>query len=497
MKPILEIQNLCKTFTGQKALDGVCIDVQAGEVHALVGRNGSGKSTLAKILSGFHVPDPGAQAKLLGRIVTFPLAGDDRRLFHCVHQDLGLVDWLSVLDNIGLSATFQTNRFHQIDWEHSRERARRALEPFGLGDLNLSVPLNMLTASERTIVAIARGLIGWGGEAGLLVLDETTAALPPHEVMVLKRAMERATARGAGILYITHRLDEVFSFGDRVSVLRDGKMMGTYATSALVQEDLVALMVGKRDVEREAEPVIRDEVVLSCEHLFADGLSDVCLTIRSGEIVGVAGLLGSGRERIADVLFGAAPLKSGVISLRGRRLARRSPARSLKQRIVLVPSDRAKRAIFPAWSVRENVTLPRLRTLLRKGRIYRRAEDGEVRSWIDLVGLLPPDPQRVISTLSGGNQQKAVLARALRMQPEVLILDEATQGVDVAAKRSIHNLIRKAASEGAAVLVCTAESEDLPRLCHRVVLMSEGRIVKEFSEDRLTQENLLLGVTAG
>jgi ribose transport system ATP-binding protein len=493
----MEIQNLSKTFTGQKALDRVCIDVQAGEVHALVGRNGSGKSTLAKILSGFHAPDPGAQARLFDREVTFPLAGEDRRRFHCVHQDLGLVDSLSVLDNIGLSATFQTDRIHRIDWRHSRERARSALEPFGLGDLNLSVPLNELTASERTIVAIARGLIGWDGEAGLLVLDETTAALPPQEVMVLQQAMERATAQGAGILYITHRLDEVFSFGDRVSVLRDGRMMGTYATSGLGQEDLVALMVGSRDVEREAVPAIRDEVVLSCEHLSADGLSDVSLTVRSGEIVGVAGLLGSGRECIADVLFGATPLKSGVIRLRGKRLVRRSPARSLKQRIVLVPSDRTKRAIFPAWSVRENVTLPKLRTLLRKGRISRPAEDGDVQRWIDLVGLLPPDPQRTISTLSGGNQQKTVLARALRLQPEVLILDEATQGVDVAAKRSIHNLIRKAASEGAAVLVCTAEAEDLPRLCHRVVLLSEGRVVKEFSEDRLTQENLLLGVTAG
>lgn len=498
MAAILDVRHLSKTFISQRALDDVSLEVLPGEVHALVGKNGSGKSTLAKVLSGFHSPDHGVDARLLGREVRFPLAPEDRRRLHFVHQDLGLVDSLSVMDNIGLSETFKVRRFWRIDWEHSRERAKRALDFFGLGHLDLRMPLSELTASERAIVAIARGLVGWDGGAGLLVLDETTAALPPHEVEVLERAMQRVIARGSGILYITHRLDEVFTLGDRVSVLRDGRKMGTYRTSELNRPELVSLMIGERDIERIPDPAVRERIVLRCRDLMsADGLQGVDLDIRSGEIVGVAGLLGSGREAIADVIFGARPLAAGSIELDDRRLGRRSPGRSIKGGMALVPSDRARRGILPNLSTRENISLASLGSIARRGRLQARRERSDVARWIAAVGLVPADPERSVSTLSGGNQQKAILARALRTQPRLLILDEATQGVDVGAKRSIHNLVRRAASSGAAVMVCTAEAEDLPALCHRVVVLRDGRIVAEFMGENLTQENVVMSCAGG
>ena len=495
MTAILELRNISKTFPGQKALNGVHLDVRPGEVHALVGKNGSGKSTLAKVLSGFHVPDEGATAQIVGRNIHFPVDGDAKRVMHFVHQDLGLIDSLSIIDNIGLSDGYRTGRFRKIDWRHSGDRARRALAPFGLADIDVHVPISQFTASERAIIAIARGLIGWTGEAGLLVLDETTAALPPSEVAVLAKAMSQVTARGSAILYITHRLDEVFSFAERVSILRDGHLIATEATASLDHERLVSMMVGNREIERVPQPKIRDRVVLSCRGVTAEGLMDLTFSVRSGEILGFAGLLGSGRERVADVLFGAAPVQSGEITLDGNRVRGHSPSNSLRRGIGLVPSDRGRRSVFPELSTRENVTIAELSSFLRAGHISRRREAAEVAKWIAAVKLEPADPSRALRTLSGGNQQKAVLARVLRTRPRLLVLDEATQGVDVGAKRSIHNLIRRAAEDGAAVVVCTGEAEDLPALCHRVIVMRNGSVSAELEADSLTQESVLSATT--
>jgi ribose transport system ATP-binding protein len=490
MTSLLELRDVSKTFASQVALDGVDLDIRAGEIHALVGKNGSGKSTLAKVLSGFHAPDHGAKATLLGKEVAFPLDADQRRMLHFVHQDLGLVDSISVVDNIGLSDSYRLRRLHNIDWKHSRDRARRALAPFGLEHLDLNVSVAQLSASERAVTAIARGLLGWDNESGVLVLDETTAALPPKEVHVLVRAMQQVVQRGSGILYITHRLDEVFNFTDRVSILRDGRMVGTYSTRELSQEELVTLMVGQRRAMPATKSVVQDTVALRCRDLVGQGLKGLNLSVHAGEIVGVAGILGSGREVLADVIFGARPLKGGVIESAGEVVHKPSPHESLASGIVLVPSDRKRRGILAELSLRENITLPHLSSLWKKGLLRRNLERADVLRWIRAVDIVPPDPEHPVGTLSGGNQQKAVLARALRMRPRVLLLDEATQGVDIGAKRSIHELIRAAAEEGMAVLFCTAEPEDLTSLCHRVVMMHDGAIVAELSGDELTQENI-------
>jgi ribose transport system ATP-binding protein len=494
---ILEISHLSKTFPGQRALDDVSLSIEGGEVHALVGKNGSGKSTIAKVLSGFHAPDPGAHAVLGGEEVPIPFDARSRELLHFVHQDLGLVDSLNVLDNIGLSDGYRTHRGKRINWAHSRERAQAALAPFGLEHIDLDVPIREFSIGIRAIIAIARGLIGWHGKAGLLVLDETTAALPPHEVEVLVDAMRRVTERGSGILYITHRLDEVFQFTDRVSILRDGRLVDTCKTTEVSRQDLVAKMIGTIQPRQSDRPDVGMGVALRCIGLTGAGLKGIDFSVNNCEIVGVAGILGSGREALADAICGAIPLTGGQIQVGLRSTRQWSPHRALTGGIVLVPSDRKRRGILPQLSVRENMTLPRLRPLVRRGRINPAREDAEVRAWIDSVGLEPPEPERSLSTLSGGNQQKVILARALRMRPRVLVLDEATQGVDVGAKRAIHDLIRQVAGQGAGVIVCTAEPEDLPGLCHRVLVLSNGRIVETLTGEQITQEAIFISSSRG
>jgi ribose transport system ATP-binding protein len=488
----LDLRNVSKFFGGVQVLDGVGLEVRSGEIHAIVGQNGSGKSTLAKILSGFHQPEPGAQVSLFGQGSGFPIDVTQRQQLHFVHQDLGLVDTLSILDNIGLSHGYRTGVLGHVNWAHSRKRARAVLSEFDLGHLDLDVPVSELTASQRAIVAIARGLLGWDSAHGLLVLDETTAALPQEEVAVLAASVRSVVDRGAGVLYITHRLDEVFKFADRVSVLRDGRLVGTRDTRDLTREELIVMMVGERLTRLTELASPRSEVALRCSGIASSGLRNFDLELRAGEIVGVAGILGSGRELVADAIVGARRRETGKVEVGGVAVKAHSPHQSMKEGLALVPSDRMRRGVIPTLSVRENITLARLRPLWRLGVLRRKAEDLETLRWIAAVGVRPADPERPVGTLSGGNQQKALLARALRLSPSILVLDEPTQGIDVGAKSAIYELLREAAARGTAVLICTAEPEDLPDVCHRVVVMRRGTLADELTGSYLNQHDLFL-----
>ncbi|MGC0367330.1 ribose transport system ATP-binding protein [Rhodococcus sp. 27YEA15] len=488
----LDLRHASKVFGTATVLDDVNLQIRSGEIHAIVGQNGSGKSTLAKILSGFHLPEPGAEIDLFGHTYEFPISDDGRESLHFVHQDLGLVESLSILDNIGLSHGYRTGRFGNVDWKHSRRRARDVLAGFDLDHLDVDAPISTLTASQQAIVAIARGLLGWKSETGTLVLDETTAALPHEEVEVLIASVRKVVARGAGVLYITHRLDEVFAFADRVSVLRDGQLVATRDTDSLTREELVALMVGDHLGETRRPLPAADEIAFSCRGLSSDGLHDIDLVVRKGEIVGVAGILGSGRELVADAIVGASRRHSGVLEVEGRPVKASSPRQSMKEGFAFVPRDRLLRGIVPKLPVRENITLANLDDIKKNGRLRGKVEDAEVHGWIQAVGLRPPDPDRPVITLSGGNQQKVLLARALRLNPAVLILDEPTQGIDVGAKSAIYELLRETAARGTAIVLCTAEPEDMPDVCHRVIVMRGGTVVDELAESRLNRNDLLI-----
>jgi ribose transport system ATP-binding protein len=475
------------------ALSNVDLDVRAGEVHALVGQNGSGKSTLIKILAGYHEPDPGGIVEL---------TGESKGELRFVHQDLALVETLNAVENIALARPSPT-RWGRCDRRVERERAHVLLERLGR-DIDVTVPLLDLSPVDRTLVAMARALDG-AGAACVLVLDEPTASLPKPEVTRLLAAVEQIKSAGGAVLYVSHRLDEVFEIADRVTVLRDGQLVATREVADLDHDALVELMVGHA-LEPEAEPRPSgrsSETALEVSALSGHTIHDFSVEVRAGEIVGVVGLTGSGREDVAEALVGFLPGISGTVHVAGKELTHRSPRASIDAGLALVPADRPRHGVILDHSVAENITLPRLRTLLRGLRISRRAERGEAAEWIDRVGLVPPDQTRPIKTLSGGNQQKAVIARWLRARPRVLVLDEPTQGVDIAARAAIHRLLNEAASDGLALLVCSGEMEDeLVELCDRVLVMRDGRVAAELagnalSRGRIAREALTVGVGGG
>ncbi|MFF3585165.1 sugar ABC transporter ATP-binding protein [Streptomyces mirabilis] len=492
LPPLLRIRGLGKTFPGQVALAGVDLDIRPGEVHALVGQNGSGKSTLIKILAGFHEPDPGGSVEFGSDQDSFggDEDGGDRRIAF-VHQDLALVGALDATDNLALGRGFQMSG-GRIDRRAERERAAGVLSQLG-ADIPLDRPLEQLRPVERSLIAIARALDGLTDSA-VLVLDEPTAALPAPEVDRLFDAIRRVTLRGGAVLYVSHRLDEVFSVADRVTVLRDGRLVATTEVAELDHDGLIELMFGhglSRET-RQVQSLSPDaRTVLEIRSMRGRTIEDFSVRLRAGEIVGVAGLAGSGREDLAASIVGAVPGTHGEVIVDGEPLRRRTPRSAIDAGVALVPADRPRLGAILEHTVAENVTLPKLRPLMARLRIQRRREHDEVLSLSERLELRPADPQRRIGTLSGGNQQKAVLARWLRVRPRALIVDEPTQGVDVGAKERIHDVLRSAAAQGLALLVCTAETEDLPGLCNRVLVLRGGRVVAELSGRDLTTERIL------
>jgi ribose transport system ATP-binding protein len=488
---LLAISGLSKRFGATLALDRVDFDVRAGEVHALVGHNGSGKSTLIKILAGFHEPEPGAEAMLRGLPLRFgsaaaSLAGGLR----FVHQDLGLVGTLSATENLALGVGFATGRGGRIRWAIERRSARERLRELGY-DVDVRVPVSELTASQRTGVAIARALRD-AERARVLVVDEPTAMLPRHEVDVLFDAIRGVRRRGIGVVYVSHRLDEIFAIADRVSVLRDGRRVGTFPVAELDEGRLVELMTGgavpaQRD-RAAASP--RNDGLLTVRALGGRVLKDVSFSVAGGEILGVAGLTGSGREELLPLLFGARR-RRGELSVAGAVVSPGSPRAAIGAGVAFVPGDRHGSGSVTTLSVRANLVLTDLRRhTARLGALRRGAERAETRSWAARLDIRPRQPDAPFTSLSGGNQQKVVLAKWLRMRPRVLLLDEPTQGVDVQAKAIIHELARDAAAGGAAVVIASSDDAELCECCDRVLVVRDGRIAGELRDDAINRHEL-------
>lgn len=492
-RTVLRIADLSKRFDDQLALDGVDLVLRAGEVCALIGQNGSGKSTLIKILAGYHQADPGASIEFRGRAVTIDdRAGEWRRHVRFIHQDLGLVPTMNVLDNLALGPGYRTGRAHRIRWRAERRRASEVLARFGLTDLDLRAPVGSLGQVEKTLIAVARALLDWDDSQGVLVLDEPTAALSRPEVRRLFDAMQPLAARGVAILFVSHRLEEAFEIADRVVVLRDGRVVAARAIDGLDEHALLELMIG--GIPEALYPAIAAPALdqaFSVRRLSGARVRELSLSLQRGEIVGVAGLAGSGREDLPRLLFGDLVARRGEIIVEDRRLGRPSPRAAIKLGIVLVPSDRIQRSLFGQATVRENITLPDLHSVCRRGRIDRRRERREVGEWIARVRLKPPSTEYAMGHLSGGNQQKGVIARWLRMSPRVLLLDEPTQGVDVGAKSAIFALIADAAAAGAAVLMCSSEAKDLAAVCDRVLVLRHGTVVADLRGGSLREERIV------
>jgi ABC-type sugar transport system ATPase subunit len=480
---LLQVRGLSKTFPGLKALDDVSLDVKAGEIVALVGQNGSGKSTLVKVLAGIHQPDPGAE---------IVLGEEGRAGLHFIHQDLGLVGTLSTIENFDLGRQLGRRALMPSPVRAEARRADELIAGFGI-QIDVHAPVERLSAAERAIVAIARALDGWEQPRNVLVLDEPTAPLAGQEVDKLFVAVRRVAERGAGVIFISHRLDEVMSIADRVVCLRDGKVIADVSRGGYDHDDLVELIAGEALAAAEdAAPRAQGEPVLRAKGISAPTIAGLDLDLHAGEILGISGVLGSGREEVAATLFGAGQGEVAEIEIDGKPTARLDPRRAIAAGVAYVPGDRHREGAVMKMTVRENMTLPRLRPLQRLfGRIDQREERQEVDRWIERVAVRPAEPERALELFSGGNQQKVVLAKWLRNEPKALLMDEPTQGVDVGAKAGIFELIANAAASGAGILVCSSDAKELATICDRVLVMRGGEVVAEMTRAKLSEAALV------
>ncbi|MGA2513392.1 MAG: sugar ABC transporter ATP-binding protein [Candidatus Limnocylindrales bacterium] len=480
MAPALLVDNLSKTFPGQRALDRISLAVKSGEIHGLVGHNGSGKSTLIKILSGFHLPDPGGSVAVAGKSLLFGNPGASRLVgLRFVHQELGLVDSLTVAENIAIDVGFVV-KAGRILWREERERARRLLEVLD-STVDPSALVADLGPAERTEVAIARALASADRPTKVIVLDEPTANLAGSETTRLFAILRRLKANGVAVVFVSHIVEEVLNLCDRVTVLREGRVVGTFDRELLTHDVLVNLIVGAEltHVNRQRADLSQEDqgagARLEVQDLRGGGVDGISFSARSGQVVGIAGITGSGREDVAGLLFGSQD-RSGQVAVEGASMPGGDPRKAIAAGMALLPSERVRRAIIPTMNVRENVTLPRLRTVMKSGRIDGRLEREDASLWLRRLGVRPDDPEAQVAALSGGNQQRMILAKCMRLQPAVLVLDEPTQGVDVGAKEGIYAMVAEAARGGAAVVLCSSDSEELAATCDRVLVMQRGRV---------------------
>lgn len=498
---VLDVRDLSKTYPGQVALNHAVLEVRPGEVHALVGQNGSGKSTLIKLLGGYVKADHGSDVRLLGRPVDlWSMSHDDRQLIRIVHQDLGLVPTLSTVENLGLGRGFARGFAGRLLWRREVRRAQELLLRFGLAP-DVRRPVGQLSAAERAAVAIVRALQDWDAETpGLLILDEPTASLNRGEVDALFREVRRVAELGVGVLFVSHALDEVLELADRITVLRDGNVVASGVEShSLDAAALVELIVGRKatDLYPSTRPDVGREL-LEADMIFGITLRGLTFKLYAGEILGFAGLVGSGREEVAGSLFGATPRFAGKVLLNKTKVFA-TPRDSIRAGLAYVPSDRKSVGLDPQERLVEHVPLPRLGPAQGRLRLRHRRLRGDVARWVERLDVQPPILGRRMEKFSGGNQQKAVLARWLRTEPKVLLLDEPTQGVDVGAKASIYAQITEAASRGLGVVIASSDAEELVHLCHRVLIMRSGAVAAELVGPSLNEERLIaetLGATS-
>ncbi|RNL62897.1 sugar ABC transporter ATP-binding protein [Nocardioides marmoriginsengisoli] len=494
---VLEVTGLSKSFVGNAVLQSLNLELRRGEVHALLGENGSGKSTFIKILSGFHEPDPGGLVKIAGSDVPFGDAEESERSgFRFVHQDLGLIESMKVVDNLYLNREFST-RFGTLDLKATRQRARDDLARMGLERISPDATVRDLAPADRSGVAITRALrAGSAHPVNVVVFDEPTATLPDADVQLLLQTIRRVASSGVAVLYVTHRLDEVFEIADNVTILRNGRKVASRPVLGLTRRDIVKFLVGDEFEEARAESDAIEEreageAILEVAGLGSESHLDVSFGVRSGEIVGVAGIAGSGRESILGCLFGATRRAHGDVLVKGRPVKAGSPGDSLARGVAYLPPDRKARGAVVSLSARENLALGDPMRHWRFPRIRRSKERDDARAWFKEFGVRPPDAlESAFGTFSGGNQQLILLAKWLRTDPALLLLDEPTQGVDVGAKARLHHHLVDAAGAGAAVVVASSDADELAALCHRVLIFSGGRIVATLEGADITPRNI-------
>jgi monosaccharide-transporting ATPase len=484
---LLSMKGITKSFPGVVALADVDFSLRKGEIHALMGENGAGKSTLIKVVTGVEHPDAGS-IELDGKLVQVRSPQHSQTLgISTVYQEVNLCTNISVAENIMLG--HEPYRFGSIDWRKMNLLASQALKRLDV-DIDVARPLGNYSLAIQQMVAIARSLEI--ASTRLLILDEPTSSLDVNETNLLFDVMRKLKGEGIGIIFITHFLDQVYRVADRITVLRNGKLVGTYDMASLPRVELIAKMLGRSITELDAvtkakvehEEKERGEHVLEAQGLGRKGtLEPVDLNLRVSEVLGLAGLLGSGRTEVANLLFGIDTPDSGSLTLKGKKIERFSPLESLKNGIALCPEDRKEEGIVGDLTIRENIILA-LQARYGWFKFLDAPKQSEIaQRYIELLGIVTPSPEQLASNLSGGNQQKLILARWLATNPQVLILDEPTRGIDVGAKAEIQRLVLDLAEEGKSIAFISSELEEVLRISHRVVVMRDHKKAAEYSGD--------------
>ncbi|WP_226534075.1 sugar ABC transporter ATP-binding protein [Microbacterium paraoxydans] len=485
---LLSVEGVSKSFPGVKALDDVSFDVRPGTVHALCGENGAGKSTLMKIINGIYQPD-GGTIRVRGEEVRIKNPIDARaRGIAMISQELNYVPGMTIAESFFLGRL--PMKLGKVDWRFIRSEARRILAEEGL-DFSINRRLGTLTVSEIQTLEILRAVYH---SADVLIMDEPTSAIAHKEVESLFAKIRDLQAQGKSIIYISHKMDEVFELADDISVLRDGTVVSSQPASEITSSQVIAQMVG-RDLDHQSYP--KEQVEIGDTVFRATGLSaahmfeDIDLHIRAGEIVGLAGLIGAGRSEVIRAVFGLDKLDSGEIEVDTQTIRIKNPTQAIKAGVAMLSEDRRLVGIVPQLSIMKNATLASLRKVIRGGFARRREEEQLVTEYFQKMNVKAPSLQTRIANLSGGNQQKVLLARWLISDPKVLLLDEPTRGIDVGAKFEIYKIMTELARQGRGILMISSELPELIGMCDRIYVMSAGRLTAELTPDQFSQETIL------
>lgn len=481
----LELKNITKTFEGVKALDNVDLSIEKGEVHCLVGENGSGKSTLIKIIGGVHKPDSGSIFIGGTELKNITAIESIRAGVQIIYQDLSLFPNMTVAENIAMNQMLESNN-RVINWKTVYSEAKKALEEIG-ENIDLNEKVENLSVARKQIVAISRALTQ---NAKLIIMDEATSAITRDEVNHLFEVIAKLQKKGISVLFVSHKLGEVFEIAQLVTIVKDGKKVGDYPASELDNNKLVYLMTGQNFT---AEPYrfTGAETVLSVKNLSREGqFSDISFDLRKGEILGITGLIGSGRTEVALALFGLNPPDSGTVAVKGKPVTIKNPRDAVNCGIAYLPEDRLTQGLFMEQSIGSNIIITVLDELLNKMKfLVAGRQESAKNEWVKKLAIKTPSHKAPANSLSGGNQQRVVLAKWLATKPEVFILDGPTIGIDIGSKHNIHEIIRGLAKEGVSIIMISDEIPEILDNCNKVLIMSGGKIAREIPDASKVSEN--------
>lgn len=486
---ILELDSISKTFPGVKALNEVKFNLRAGEVHALIGENGAGKSTFIKVITGVHQPDKG-EIFLHGKKVTFsdPTAAQNHGIA-AIYQNITCFPHMSVTENIFLRHEYVDHRTKRILWKKMHEKARELLRSIG-SNIDPEEKMGSLSVAQQQMVEIAKAL---SQEAKILLMDEPTAALTNREAEELFAITRRLKESGTSIIFISHRLEDIYQIADRVTVFRDGCYVGTWNISELTKDELIKLMVGREVTQLfpKKEASIGDEIFRAEGLCKAGTFADISFSLHAGEILCLTGLVGSGRSEVAQAIFGIYPSDKGKIYIKNKPVRIDNPLTAMKLGIGYMPEDRQIQGLVLPFSIMENITLPVIEDLSRRGWLYRSVEYNRAKYMADLLKVKATSVFDKAYSLSGGNQQKVVVAKLLAAKLNILMLDEPTKGIDVGSKAAIHEIMSKLACQGFGIIMISSEMPEVLGMSDRILVMHEGRITGEFDRQEATQEKIM------